>query len=465
MRINKRWLLIALLAMTQACCLLAGVAAFANWLQRELHQVVREQVLADNDLIAGQMARMIEQMSLADLKPDSPAWLKMQTLIETIRLPNEGFLCIVDASSGRLVCHPQIRRNPALKQMAAGLELLSHGDFSKRIIELDSANDPLAGAMPMPDGIHLIAVRDLAGLGAKVIAHQREAGVAAAIERMIKPVRAVGVTIALALVGLTTLLTTAVAHRYDNKLATVNASLEQLVARRTESLMKTRDAVIFGLAKLAESRDNDTGAHLERIQSYATLLAEKLAERQPEINRAYLKNLALASSLHDIGKVGIPDAILLKPGPLTPQERQIMQRHAQIGGDCLNAIVQRLGEDDFLAMARTIAYAHHERWDGAGYPSGLREEAIPLAARLVALADVYDALTTERVYKKAMSHLEAKAIIVAGSGSQFDPEVVAAFLSREAEFQRIAEAQSSLQAAGQQPPLAALHAAHSASRA
>lgn len=298
MRTNKRWLLIALLATTQACCLLAGVVAFANWLQRELHHVVREQVLADNDLIAGQMARMIEQMSLPDLKPDSPAWLKMQTLIEAIRLPNEGFLCIVDASSGRLVCHPQIRRNPALKQMAAGLELLSHGDFSRKIIDLDPASDPLAGAMPMPDGIHLIAVRDLAGLGAKVIAHQREAGVAAAIDRMIGPVRAVGATIALVLVGLTTLLTTAVAHRYDNKLAAVNASLEQLVARRTDSLMKTRDAIIFGLAKLAESRDNDTGAHLERIQSYATLLAEKVAERQPEINQAYLKNLALASSLH-----------------------------------------------------------------------------------------------------------------------------------------------------------------------
>lgn len=165
----------------------------------------------------------------------------------------------------------------------------------------------------------------------------------------------------------------------------------------------------------------------------------------------------------DIGKVGIPDAILLKPGPLTPQERQIMQRHAQIGGDCLDAIAQRLGEDDSLDMARTIAYAHHERWDGAGYPRGLREEAIPLSARLVALADVYDALTTERVYKKAMSHLEAKATIVAGSGSQFDPDVVAAFLAREAEFQQIAEAHSGPRAADQQPPVAVLHAALSAS--
>lgn len=442
MRINKRWLLIALLAATQASCLLAGVGSFADWLHRKLNYVVREQVLADNDLIAGQMARLIEQMHLPNLKPDSPGWLKMQTLIEGIRLPNEGFLCIVDASSGKLVCHPQIRRNPALKEMAAGLELLSRGEFSRRIIELDSATDELAGSMPMPDGIHLIAVRDLAGLGAKVIAHQREAGVAAATDRMIAPVRSVGAVVALILVALTTLLTTAIAHRYDNKLAALNASLEQLVARRTEALMKTRDAIIFGLAKLAESRDNDTGAHLERIQSYATLLAEKLAERHKEIDPAYLKNLALASSLHDIGKVGIPDAILLKPGPLTPRERQIMQRHAQIGGDCLDAIVRRLGDDDFLSMARTIAYAHHERWDGAGYPCKLRDEQIPRSARMVALADVYDALTTERVYKKAMSHLEAKATIVAGSGTQFDPEVVAAFLARESEFQRIAESQA-----------------------
>ena len=241
-----------------------------------------------------------------------------------------------------------------------------------------------------------------------------------------------------------TIVTLVFVNRLDQTIEGRKRELERAVQTRTNELMKTKNAVIFGLAKLAESRDNDTGEHLERIRQYVTILAEHLRHSHPEIDEEYIRNLALASSLHDVGKVGIPDSILLKPGPLTREERLIMELHTIIGGECLEAIGKRLGENDFLDMARQVAYWHHERWDGTGYPHGLREFEIPLVARIVAVADVYDALTSRRPYKKAMVHDESRAIIVSGSGAQFDPEVVAAFLAHEDEFRAIAARQELL---------------------
>jgi putative two-component system response regulator len=222
------------------------------------------------------------------------------------------------------------------------------------------------------------------------------------------------------------------------RLTGCNQRLEQLVKMRTKSLVKTRNAIIFGLAKLAESRDTDTGEHLDRIRRYVTLLAERLAKHYRSIDGDFISNLAFASSLHDIGKVGIPDAVLLKPGKLNPEERKIIEQHSVIGRKCLEAIQEQLGNDDFLEMARMIADSHHERWDGAGYPRRLEGDEIPLAARIVALADVYDALTSKRPYKEAMSHTKATEIILHGKGSHFDPRIVAAFLASIEEFERIA---------------------------
>ena len=152
----------------------------------------------------------------------------------------------------------------------------------------------------------------------------------------------------------------------------------------------------------------------------------------------HVEDLAFASSLHDIGKVGIPDAILLKRGPLTPEERKVIEQHAEIGGRCLEAIQHQLGNDDFLELAKLIAFTHHERWDGDGYPFGLSKDKIPLAGRIVAVADVYDALTTKRPYKRAFPHEEAYQLIVSGAGTQFDPDVVAAFVHNADEFAQIA---------------------------
>lgn len=218
-------------------------------------------------------------------------------------------------------------------------------------------------------------------------------------------------------------------------------------AQQNQDLLRTRDAVIFGLAKLAESRDPDTGHHLERIAMYSTRLAEAL-RRDPrfarEITPTFMKLLGVSSALHDIGKVGVADAILLKPGPLTDGERIQIQQHTLFGSRCIEQIESRLGASNFLSMAREIALYHHERWDGTGYPYGKQGTDIPLAARIIAVADVYDALSVRRVYKEPFRHEKCVSIIRDGAGTQFDPQIVEVFLRIETEFERFAVEMSDL---------------------
>lgn len=209
-----------------------------------------------------------------------------------------------------------------------------------------------------------------------------------------------------------------------------------------QEIQSTRDATIISLSALAESRDNETGAHILRTQEYVRVLAKNLAKHpkyQTKLTEDYIDLLYKSAPLHDVGKVGIPDEILLKPGKLTDQEFAVMKTHAQIGADTLAIAQQRLGECSFLDLAGEIALTHHEKWDGSGYPNQLSGETIPLSGRLMALADVYDALTSQRVYKPAFSHDKAKAIIVEGRNQHFDPEVVDAFLQVEEAFVAIAQ--------------------------
>jgi HD-GYP domain-containing protein (c-di-GMP phosphodiesterase class II) len=220
-----------------------------------------------------------------------------------------------------------------------------------------------------------------------------------------------------------------------------NQSQETALAQSRE-LVRTRDAVIFGLAKLAESRDPETGHHLERISMYATRLATA-CRRHPRfkdlVSPSFVQNIGISSALHDIGKVGIEDAVLLKPGRLTDAEYARMQVHPQIGGECIEQIQARLGESGFLKMAKEIALYHHEWWEGSGYPNGLRGDQIPLAARIVAICDVYDALSTKRVYKDAYPHALCVDKIQRAAGTQFDPMLVDVFLAVSGQFQEIAE--------------------------
>lgn len=216
----------------------------------------------------------------------------------------------------------------------------------------------------------------------------------------------------------------------------------EMLVKSAKELVRTRDAVIFGLAKLAESRDPDTGHHLERIALYSTRFAVAL-RRRPQyrsiISSNFVQMIGVSSALHDIGKVGVSDSVLLKQGNLTSNERRHMQTHSTLGGKCIRQIELRLGNSNFLSMASEIAFHHHERWDGTGYPAGLLGEAIPFAARIVAIADVYDALVSRRVYKNAFSHEKSVEMIRSEAGKQFDPELVHVFLSIEDQFRAISD--------------------------
>ena len=233
----------------------------------------------------------------------------------------------------------------------------------------------------------------------------------------------------------------------DHKVRERTAELEQANAdlkRKSEELERAQDATIIAFSTLAESRDNETGMHLRRTQNYVRELASALSRSHPrfrqQLDDETIALLYKSAPLHDIGKVAIPDNILLKPGKLTVEEFEIMKTHATCGRDAIVAAEKGVGgSSSFLRCAHEIAYGHHEKWNGSGYPQGLCGESIPLSARIMAVADVYDALISTRVYKAGMPHEKAVAIIREGRGSHFDPDICDQFLLIQDEFARIAE--------------------------
>ncbi|MGQ0511187.1 MAG: HD-GYP domain-containing protein [Betaproteobacteria bacterium] len=222
-----------------------------------------------------------------------------------------------------------------------------------------------------------------------------------------------------------------------------NAYLETEVQKRTHEVQMVQDVTIMAMASLAETRDNETGNHIRRTQNYVRALATKLqplSKFAPVLDDATVEMLYKSAPLHDIGKVGIPDAILLKPGKLTPEEFEVMKSHTTMGRDAIIAAENLIeAPSTFLRTAREIALSHQEKWDGSGYPEGLRGDAIPLPARLMAVADVYDALISRRVYKPPFTHEKAMQIISEGRGTHFDPDLVDAFVQIAGEFKRIAD--------------------------
>lgn len=228
----------------------------------------------------------------------------------------------------------------------------------------------------------------------------------------------------------------------EDELERYSKHLEEMVAEQVKQITESQMATIFALVRLAESRDDDTGAHIERTASYCRLLAEKartLPKYETYITDEYITTIYRASPLHDIGKVGISDLILLKPGKLTAEEFAVMKTHVEIGYQTLKNIDKRYQNNAFVQMGLDITRYHHEKWDGSGYLAGLKGENIPLSARIMALADVYDALRSKRVYKPAFSHEKAVEIILEGKGSHFDPELVDLFLDSHLEFKEMFE--------------------------
>ncbi len=219
-------------------------------------------------------------------------------------------------------------------------------------------------------------------------------------------------------------------------------SLEKMVEQRTEQLLQIQDATMLAMGALAEHRDPETGSHIHRTQSYVKVLAEQLQQHprfSGQLSAEQIDLLHKAAPLHDIGKVAVPDAVLRKPGRLLSEEYRQMQQHAIAGRDVILQAESALDQEQpFLVYAREIACSHHEMWDGNGYPEGLKGEEIPLSARIMAIADVYDALVTPRVYKEAFTHQKAVSIIEEGRGSHFDPDMVDAFMVVESQFDQIA---------------------------
>lgn len=228
-------------------------------------------------------------------------------------------------------------------------------------------------------------------------------------------------------------------HKLEHMVQVRTAELTQ----RTQENELIKDTTIVALSSLAETRDNETGNHIRRTQNYIRALAERLREHPRFSHFLSEENITLlykVAPLHDVGKVGIPDAILHKPGKLTEEEFEIMKTHAALGGNAFASAVAGLDiSSTFLEVACQIAMSHHEKWDGSGYPSRLRGNDIPIPARLMALADVYDAMSCKRVYKSAIGHEEVAAVILEGRGKHFDPDVVDAFMEIQPQFIEIAE--------------------------
>ena len=228
-------------------------------------------------------------------------------------------------------------------------------------------------------------------------------------------------------------------HRLQAALKEQNDRLEERVAAQVAEISAAQMATIFALVTLAESRDSDTGQHIERVSLYSRILAEHLRKEEvsAEIDDHFISNIYYAAPMHDIGKVGISDTILLKPGKLTDEEFNTIKHHTILGSQTLLQVHTRYPKNDFIRMGMDVARWHHEKWDSNGYPDGLGGEEIPLSARIMAVVDVYDALRSERPYKKGLTHRESSEIIIAGSGTHFDPNVVAAFQTMAPEFARL----------------------------
>lgn len=352
---------------------------------------------------------------------------RVKELLLTTELGLQDKVILVDAGWRILTARPE--SSPSSEEWATegrAIEWKPAPDFPGELAQ------GIAGRMATPLGPYIAIAFPVAGGGGFVTVSRsvtsiRESTGETTGALKLAGVMAVGWTCAL--LGISIYL---IISRFCDGVDQRLADTETRTLKRIQSLVRTRDAVIFGLAKLADSRDPETGDHLERISVYSSMLASALKHHpkySETVTPTFVRLIGIGSALHDIGKVGIADHVLLKPGPLNDEEREEMQRHTTIGTECLKEIEMRLGESNFLLMARDIASAHHERWDGSGYPTGLSGSDIPLSARIVSIADVYDALSSRRVYKPPMPHSQCVEIISAEAGKQFDPDLVEVWLT------------------------------------
>lgn len=442
LRIRHRGALIAATLSLQAMVLGVGGYLMFEGTKTGLQSRVGEGLSDENERLAENFLQLVRRHANQPFAYGSDTWKSVQGQVEQFSLPANAQLIVLDESN-RVLCHSDLSSTPALRRLDLSWQQVRQvkGNHISTIAALapvgkaESVSDALSDRESIA-GAAMAIIYD-PDVQVKVLVHRPAGTSQMASSRLTDEALLWAATSGVILIGITLLGSAILVRRYDSALQRLNDHLEQEVDRRTRQGLVIRNGLIFGLAKLAEERDNDTGRHLERICQYSALLASELRGDFGEVTNVWIERLRLAASMHDIGKVGIPDGILCKPGALTPQEREIMQTHAQIGAETLAAIRQRVGDDELLNMGIQVALSHHERFDGAGYPHKIAGETIPLAARIVALADVYDALTSKRVYKRAMTHEHARAAIREQRDKQFDPRVVDAFERVQRQFDDI----------------------------
>ncbi|MCC6660468.1 MAG: HD domain-containing protein [Phycisphaerales bacterium] len=420
----KRYRLIAAAAAAQALVVLAGGVLGFQWSRARFASAAADAVYARDGRVIDTLSARLAATPGTKLAYGTWEWERAQTIVESAGLPSGAVAVLLD-ESGNVLCRPGLREDPSLRgRNLGGLVVTEASGRESRL----AAQESLDGtAMIIGEGRQFVSSRRLPWLSSRLVILQPESGLlplSAGASGRAGWLLAAGMGTS---AGLTLGLGLLVVSRYERTLRRQNREIDREVAERTQRTLAARNALILGLAKLADFRDSNQGRHLERVCDYAAAIAEHMRGRFEEIDSTWVERLRLAASLHDIGKAAVPDAVLLKPGDLLEHERASMKRHAVVGADSLMALRRQLGADPLLDMAVQVALEHHERWDGKGYPLGLKGEQIALSARIVAVADVYDALTSARVYKDACTHEKACAIIREGRGTQFDPRVTEAF--------------------------------------
>ena len=423
----------------QAACLAFGLWLRGNFLIASAQWTAKDEVWAKLSASADELRPEMLRLQAGDFA-GGDRFEKAVATVNAKQLPAGMNLIVVD-TDWKLLFSGRPQDDTSTPGWKTG-ETVSQEDLAGLKY---TPREPLRGVVHTAAGVRQALGWSLKD-GSGYVALYREAPLPESTAAMVTDSLPVGAAVAfLCIAGLQSIGTYIVMVRTSETPPPKTATVDEESLRRAQDLVRTRDAVIIGLAKLAEARDTDTGHHLDRIGLYCTSLASSL-RRDPEYRRlvspGFVRLIRVSSALHDIGKVGVEDAILLKPDKLTDEERTKIQAHTVLGGKCLQRIEQQLGTSNFLDMAREITLYHHECWDGSGYPFGLKGEQIPLAARIVSIADVYDALAFKRVYKTALSHETCVDIIRTGAGDRFDPELVKVFLETQAQFREIAGAYS-----------------------
>ena len=431
-RVNRRAYLVSLV-IAQVLCIAFGLSFCHNYISASVQQSLEQKARAQLGWPSQQAAQAISAISTVGPKADEVDTAARKAVLARIRESGNYELTLADPSWQSIVTTAS--RSTGTQPAVALTEI----NWIRSSGPPQSNGEPIRGTIQTSDGPHVAVAFPLSGGAGYVVAH-RSVTADGVTPAEIRPIlfAATGITMlwACGLSAITMYMATTYFHSAELRKARPDAD----ALKQAQALVRTQETVIFGLAKLSDSRDPETGDHLDRIASYSTILASALRQHpdySETITASYVHLIGLSSALHDIGKVGVEDAILRKPSSLTADERTRMKEHTRVGEECLKEIERRLGTSNFLQMAREIASSHHERWDGSGYPAGLAGERIPLAARIVAVADVYDALASKRVYKEALPHKTCVAMIATEAGKHFDPQIVEVFLAIESKFEQI----------------------------